>query len=207
MRWRYWSAATPAAVEDRVLSICTGRRCLLPVALDRLTTDMRFVTALRRRQSLTMAIHAFCHTIWWAIIGFFVVLAVTEATKPWASRYRPDYMSRCKPNLSEGKPLGFFQRTDCAPDVKGSDFVKDGRCACVMHLCLVQEKHCFGKVQVRAFACSCERPGVAYSGLCSWVGQLSYVCPALVLRPAAVLWCCRKSFPSGHSSNSMSLCW
>jgi hypothetical protein len=34
-----------------------------------------------------MAIHAFFHIIWWAIIGFAVVLAITEATKPWASRY------------------------------------------------------------------------------------------------------------------------
>lgn len=90
-----------------------------------------------------MAVHAFCHVVWWAIIGFAVVLAITEATKPWASRYRPDYMSRCKPLGVEGKPLSIYQRTDCDPDVKQSDFVKDGR----------------------------------------------------------------KSFPSGHSSNSMSLCW
>lgn len=99
--------------------------------------------ALYKRQSLTMAVHAFCHIVWWAIIGFAVVLAITEATKPWASRYRPDYMSRCKPLNVEGKPLSIYQRTDCDPNVKQSDFVKDGR----------------------------------------------------------------KSFPSGHSSNSMSLCW
>lgn len=85
---------------------------------------------------MTMAIHAFCHIIWWGIIGFAVVLAITEATKPWASRYRPDYMSRCNPAqrkaqvlVSPGKPLGFAQQTDCDPAVAGSDFVKDGRCA------------------------------------------------------------------------------
>jgi hypothetical protein len=83
-----------------------------------------------------MAIHAFCHIIWWGIIGFAVVLAITEATKPWASRYRPDYMSRCNPAqrkaqvlVAPGKPLGFAQQTDCDPAVAGTDFVKDGRCA------------------------------------------------------------------------------
>ena len=75
-----------------------------------------------------MAIHAFCHTIWWAIIGFAVVLSITEATKPWASRYRPDYMSRCKPPLKTAQGLTFAQRTDCDPTVRDTDFVKDGRC-------------------------------------------------------------------------------
>lgn len=83
-----------------------------------------------------MAIHAFCHVIWWGIIGFAVVLAITEATKPWASRYRPDYMSRCNPAqrkaqvlVAPGKPLGFAQTADCDPMVAGTDFVKDGRYA------------------------------------------------------------------------------
>jgi hypothetical protein len=131
-----------------------------------------------------MAVHAFCHTIWWAIIGFAVVLAVTEATKPWASRYRPDYMSRCKPNVAEGKPLGFFQRTDCAPDVKGSDFVKDGRCACVLRLCLAQEKRWYeSEVQLHACACSCRWHDVAHCGLCAcWECKPVIECPASVLK-------------------------
>lgn len=93
-----------------------------------INTGMCAHLAACRRQSLTMAIHAFMHVIWWAIVGMAVVLAVTEATKPWASRYRPDFLSRCKPTaISAGKPLTFAETTDCDPSAKQSDFVKDGR--------------------------------------------------------------------------------
>lgn len=78
-----------------------------------------------------MAIHAVFHTLWWAIVGFAVVLAITEATKPFASRYRPDYLNRCQPTLATGpnsKPyLTFKQSVDCDPKAKETDFVKDGR--------------------------------------------------------------------------------
>lgn len=92
---------------------------------------MLFAVMLPRKQSLTMALHAFFHIIWWAIIGFAVVLSITEATKPWASRYRPDYLSRCKPiNAQDGKTtLTYGLQTNCDKMAKETDFAKDGRYA------------------------------------------------------------------------------
>jgi hypothetical protein len=41
---------------------------------------------MRGRQSLTMSLQAFCHVVFMCVVGFAVVLAVTEGTKPLASR-------------------------------------------------------------------------------------------------------------------------
>lgn len=85
--------------------------------------------AARRKQSLTMALHATFHIIYWAIIGFMVVLAVTEATKPFASRLRPDFMSRCKPSSQRpGEVLTLDQPVDCA-GASNKEVFDDGRCA------------------------------------------------------------------------------
>ncbi|KAF8057151.1 PIG-K [Scenedesmus sp. PABB004] len=96
-----------------------------------------------RKQSLTASIQAFLHVLFWAIIGFAVVLSITEATKPIASRFRPDFMERCRPSL-QGEtmaPDAVVANTDCTSSDKAA--VADGR----------------------------------------------------------------KSFPSGHSSNTLSVCW
>lgn len=99
---------------------------------------------MHNKQSLTHAIQAFLHTLWMAIIGFAVVLAVTEATKPVASRYRPDFLQRC---------LGTY---DPEVPVSGGDIILPEEC----------------------------------KGL-----------------SAEVLADGKKSFPSGHSSNTLSICW
>lgn len=76
-----------------------------------------------------MSIHAMCHIIWWAIIGFAVVLAITEATKPFASRYRPDYLSRCKVIGTQDNQtvLKYKAQGECDKQQMQTPDVKDGR--------------------------------------------------------------------------------
>jgi membrane-associated phospholipid phosphatase len=100
---------------------------------------------MHTKQSMTTSVQAAIHIFFMAIVGFAVVLAVTEATKPIASRFRPDFLSRCKganPVLGAadvGKRLDIYK--DCLNNNK--EEIEDGR----------------------------------------------------------------KSFPSGHSSNTLSTCW
>jgi len=103
-----------------------------------------------------MAIHAVFHTLWWAIVGFAVVLAITEATKPFASRYRPDYLGRCQPALSGPNSkayLTFKQSVDCDPKAKDTDFVKDGRWGAAgelgMHISAVQHHPACGSLHLQ----------------------------------------------------------
>eukprot|EP00882_Tetradesmus_deserticola_P033513 GHRQ01038287.1.p1 GENE.GHRQ01038287.1~~GHRQ01038287.1.p1 ORF type:complete len:260 (+),score=80.69 GHRQ01038287.1:126-905(+) len=101
--------------------------------------------AMHGKQSRTMSVQAAIHVFFMALVGFAVVLAVTEATKPVASRFRPDFLARCK---GANPVLG-------AADVgKQLDIYKD---------CLAANK--------------------------------------------AEVADGRKSFPSGHSSNTLSTCW
>jgi membrane-associated phospholipid phosphatase len=99
---------------------------------------------MHAKQSLTMSVQAAVHIFFMALVGFAVVLAVTEATKPVASRFRPDFLSRCKGanvmnQTDVGKRLDIWK--DCV--ASNSEEISDGR----------------------------------------------------------------KSFPSGHSSNTLSTCW
>eukprot|EP00878_Enallax_costatus_P013785 GHUV01014417.1.p1 GENE.GHUV01014417.1~~GHUV01014417.1.p1 ORF type:complete len:370 (+),score=88.65 GHUV01014417.1:1172-2281(+) len=99
---------------------------------------------MHKKQSLTQSLQAFCHTFWMALVGFTVVLAVTEATKPVASRYRPDFLQRC---------LGTYDPS-IPSNSKG----------------IILPEECKG-VDLAALADG------------------------------------RKSFPSGHSANTLSICW
>lgn len=100
---------------------------------------------MRGKQSATASVQAAIHVFFMAVVGFGVVLAVTEATKPIASRFRPDFLARCK---------GADSQIGAADVGKRLDIYKD---------CLTNNK--------------------------------------------AVIEDGRKSFPSGHSSNTLSTCW
>lgn len=99
---------------------------------------------MHRKQSITMSVQAAIHIFFMAIVGFAVVLAVTEATKPIASRFRPDFLSRCR-GAAVLAAADVNKRLDIYKDCVGSNKaeIEDGR----------------------------------------------------------------KSFPSGHSSNTLSTCW
>jgi membrane-associated phospholipid phosphatase len=101
---------------------------------------------MHAKQSITMSVQAAIHIFFMALVGFAVVLAVTEATKPIASRFRPDFLARCK-----GVNAQLLSTSDVG---KRLDIVKD----------------CIG----------------------SNAEEISDG---------------RKSFPSGHSSNTLSTCW
>ncbi|KAF8067409.1 MCM5 [Scenedesmus sp. PABB004] len=51
----------------------------------------------RRQHSLTLAIAATLHWLWSCAVSFVIVVAVTEITKPFSGRLRPDWLSRCQP--------------------------------------------------------------------------------------------------------------
>jgi len=97
-----------------------------------------------RKHSITRAFHAFAHTFFCCLTLFVLVLALTEATKPYASRLRPDFLGRCNPtNTKNVKTVTSLIGYEANCGEKDEDKLKDGRL----------------------------------------------------------------SFPSGHSSNSMSVCW
>lgn len=100
---------------------------------------------MHKKQSVTQALQAFFHVFWMALVGFAVVLAVAEATKPVASRYRPDYLQRCTGTYDPTVPAN------------NTDWV-------------IQPGACKGK-------------------------------------DLAALADGKKSFPSGHSANTLSICW
>eukprot|EP00775_Hariotina_reticulata_P007321 gene7321-7533_t len=116
--------------------------CVGPFLAVLMTAAVVEFLIMRGQQSLTMSLQAFCHVVFMCVVGFAVVLAVTEGTKPIASRFRPDFLARCKPaGAKEGMSLGLDTPVTCTG--KDSEVLLDGR----------------------------------------------------------------RSFPSGHSSNTLSICW
>jgi hypothetical protein len=81
---------------------------------------------LYRKQTLTAAIHAFIHTLLWGITLFVLVLCITEVTKPYAGRLRPDFMDRCNPVAAQrAGVLDPFELADCQN--KEGEEIHDGR--------------------------------------------------------------------------------
>jgi membrane-associated phospholipid phosphatase len=111
---------------------------------DALLCHVALLQVFYRKHSLTRALHAFGHAFFCCLTVFVLVLALTEATKPYASRLRPDFLYRCNPtNAKNVKNATALIGYEAACGQKDEDKLKDGRL----------------------------------------------------------------SFPSGHSSNSMSVCW
>eukprot|EP00879_Flechtneria_rotunda_P000384 GHRR01000476.1.p1 GENE.GHRR01000476.1~~GHRR01000476.1.p1 ORF type:complete len:402 (+),score=52.39 GHRR01000476.1:347-1552(+) len=50
-----------------------------------------------KQHSLTFAITCILHHLWSCLIIFLIVVALTEITKPFSGRLRPDFLSRCHP--------------------------------------------------------------------------------------------------------------
>lgn len=79
-----------------------------------------------RKQTLGQALQAFVHTLLWGITVFMIVLCITEVTKPYAGRLRPDFMDRCNPAAAQrAGVLDPFEVADCQN--KEGEEIKDGR--------------------------------------------------------------------------------
>lgn len=111
----------------------------------------------RKQHSLTVAICGTIHHIWCCLVSFVIVVAITEITKPFSGRLRPDFLHRCQ-------PPGLI---DSASN----------------------------------FASPLSQHSASFSGL--HLGQVVGSCTA----DEGIVRAGRLSFPSGHSSNSMSLAW
>eukprot|EP00878_Enallax_costatus_P008186 GHUV01008559.1.p1 GENE.GHUV01008559.1~~GHUV01008559.1.p1 ORF type:complete len:495 (+),score=53.30 GHUV01008559.1:75-1559(+) len=111
----------------------------------------------RRQHSLTVAICGTIHHIWCCLVSFVIVVAITEITKPFSGRLRPDFLHRCQ-------PAGIM---DPSSNV----------------------------------ATTLSQHAATFAGV--HFGQVAGACQS----DEALVHDGRLSFPSGHSSNSMSLAW
>jgi hypothetical protein len=50
-----------------------------------------------RRHSATATLCTIIHIFWTCIVNFVVVIAVTEVSKSFSGRLRPDFLARCNP--------------------------------------------------------------------------------------------------------------
>jgi hypothetical protein len=48
----------------------------------------------RKEHSLTVALASILHHAWSCAVNFIIVVAVTEITKPFSGRLRPDFLAR-----------------------------------------------------------------------------------------------------------------
>jgi len=74
-----WAAPEEGHGADG-LGLCGALHC--PAAEEQQWSS----SSCRGHQSLTMSLQAFCHVMFMCVVAFAVVLAVTEGTKPIASR-------------------------------------------------------------------------------------------------------------------------
>lgn len=94
-----------------------------------------------RQHSLTVAICGIIHHIWCCLVSFLIIVAITEITKPFSGRLRPDFLARCQPsNLidptsnvatvvsAHAATLGPIHLGQVATNCQGSEeTVQDGR--------------------------------------------------------------------------------
>eukprot|EP00878_Enallax_costatus_P000743 GHUV01000859.1.p1 GENE.GHUV01000859.1~~GHUV01000859.1.p1 ORF type:complete len:406 (+),score=47.39 GHUV01000859.1:224-1441(+) len=165
--WRFqdWPVTRQALLYDATISYPMAAKDTIPNYLATLLNWICLIMAVifielilfRRQHSLTVAICGTIHHIWCCLVSFVIVVAITEITKPFSGRLRPDFLHRCQ-------PAGIM---DPSSNV----------------------------------ATTLSQHAATFAGV--HFGQVAGACQS----DEALVHDGRLSFPSGHSSNSMSLAW
>jgi membrane-associated phospholipid phosphatase len=106
--WRFqdWPVVRQALLYDATISYAHHDHDTIPNYLATLLNWICLVIAVlvveliifRRQHSLTVAICGVIHHIWCCLVSFIIVVAITEITKPFSGRLRPDFLARCQPS-------------------------------------------------------------------------------------------------------------
>jgi membrane-associated phospholipid phosphatase len=149
--WRFqdWPVVRQALLYDATISYSHSGDDTIPNYLATLLNWICLVLAVlvvemiifRRQHSLTVAICGVIHHIWCCLVSFLIVVAITEITKPFSGRLRPDFLARCQPSSladassnfqtvvsAHAATLGPLHLGQIASDCTGpTDVVDDGR--------------------------------------------------------------------------------
>lgn len=105
--WRFqdWPVVRQALVYDASISYPHTGYDTIPNYLATLLNWICLVLSVlivelimfRRQHSLTVAICGIVHHIWCCLVSFIIIVTITEITKPFSGRLRPDFLARCQP--------------------------------------------------------------------------------------------------------------